>query len=104
MKETQADRDRKSRFLGIETDPKRKGLKQKFSEGFKHSVIWAGQKIHGQKPEGGTSSLSRNHVIEIAPSGLVSVMGGKWTTFRQIGQDAVEMLLQDRKDLEPKYT
>ena len=35
-------------------------------------------------PEGKpTSSISRNHVLEVIPeSGLVSLMGGKWTSFR----------------------
>ena len=28
---------------------------------------------------GGTKNLSRRHVIESRESGLVSVMGGKWT-------------------------
>ena len=49
----------------------------------------------GQRPlvrqAGSTKEMSRSHVVELLPkSGLVSVMGGKWTTYRYIGQDAVE--------------
>lgn len=38
---------------------------------------------------GNTSSLSREHVIQVAPSGLVSVAGGKWTTYRRMGEEIV---------------
>jgi glycerol-3-phosphate dehydrogenase len=37
-----------------------------------------------------TSSLSRDHVIHIDRSGLVSVMGGKWTTYRHMAEDCVD--------------
>ncbi len=33
--------------------------------------------------KGRTADVSRSHVIEVSPSGLVTVMGGKWTTFRR---------------------
>ena len=39
---------------------------------------------------GNTSNLSREHVIQIAPSGLVSVAGGKWTTYRRMGEEIVD--------------
>jgi glycerol-3-phosphate dehydrogenase len=56
---------------------------QKGSHAFKNSVNALGTRIHGNKDS--TKAISRNHVIEFANSGLVSVMGGKWTTFRKIG-------------------
>ncbi len=37
-----------------------------------------------------TSSLSRDHTIMISGSGLVTVTGGKWTTYRKMAADAVE--------------
>ena len=43
-------------------------------------------------PGGKVSSkdISRNHVVEVDKlSGLISLMGGKWTTYRQMGEDAV---------------
>ena len=37
-----------------------------------------------------TSSLSRDHHITISGSGLVTIAGGKWTTYRKMGEDVVE--------------
>lgn len=39
---------------------------------------------------GNTSTLSRDHVIHIDRSGLVNVMGGKWTTYRHMAEDCVD--------------
>ncbi len=39
-----------------------------------------------------TSELARTHVVRESPSGLVSVVGGKWTTFRRIAADALAHL------------
>lgn len=40
----------------------------------------------------GTASkhVSRGHVVQVGDSGLVSVMGGKWTTYRRMAQDGVD--------------
>lgn len=37
-----------------------------------------------------TSTLSRDHIIMISDSSLISVAGGKWTTYRKIGEDTVD--------------
>ena len=37
-----------------------------------------------------TYSLSRDHVILVSRSGLVTVSGGKWTTYRRMAEDAVD--------------
>ena len=37
-----------------------------------------------------TASLSRDHVIEINHAGLVTICGGKWTTYRRMAQDCVD--------------
>lgn len=37
-----------------------------------------------------TANISRDHVIHIDRSGLVSVMGGKWTTYRHMAEDCVD--------------
>ncbi len=52
---------------------------------------WAGlrplvSRAHVRK----TASLSRKHVIEVSPEGLVTVLGGKWTTARHMGEDAID--------------
>lgn len=40
----------------------------------------------------GTASLSRTHVLETSPSGMLSILGGKWTTYRRMAQDTVDAL------------
>jgi glycerol-3-phosphate dehydrogenase len=37
-----------------------------------------------------TASLSRDHVIHIDPSGLMTICGGKWTTYRHMAEDCVD--------------
>jgi len=39
--------------------------------------------------QGPTSALSRDHQILVSGSGLVSIVGGKWTTYRKMGEDTV---------------
>ena len=42
-------------------------------------------------PDGAvTSKLSREHAVVISDSGLVTVTGGKWTTYRRMAVDAVD--------------
>jgi glycerol-3-phosphate dehydrogenase len=36
-----------------------------------------------------TASLSRDHTIEIDNSGMLTVTGGKWTTYRRMAEDAI---------------
>lgn len=37
-----------------------------------------------------TAKLSRDHVINISDSGLLSIAGGKWTTYRKMALDTVD--------------
>ena len=37
-----------------------------------------------------TATLSRDHTIHISASGLLTVAGGKWTTYRRMAEDAVD--------------
>ena len=37
-----------------------------------------------------TKEISRNHKIIVSPSGLITIVGGKWTTYRQMAQDVVD--------------
>lgn len=41
-----------------------------------------------------TASLSRGHTIEIDESGLVTITGGKWTTYRRMAEDAVNQAIE----------
>ncbi len=37
-----------------------------------------------------TKEISRSHKITISPSGLLTITGGKWTTYRKMGEDVIE--------------
>jgi glycerol-3-phosphate dehydrogenase len=37
-----------------------------------------------------TASLSRDHTLQVSRSGLISITGGKWTTFRKMAEDTVD--------------
>lgn len=39
---------------------------------------------------GSTAAISRSHCLFVSESGLVTMTGGKWTTCRQMGEDAVD--------------
>jgi glycerol-3-phosphate dehydrogenase len=52
--------------------------------------VWSGLRPLVRRKGARTSQLSRDHTVRVAPSGLVTVLGGKWTTYRRMGQDAVE--------------
>ena len=41
------------------------------------------------KGDGATATLSREHTIHVAPSGLLTIAGGKWTTYRAMAEDCV---------------
>jgi glycerol-3-phosphate dehydrogenase len=40
--------------------------------------------------EDGTASISRDHTLLVSCSGLVTISGGKWTTYRKMGQDTID--------------
>jgi glycerol-3-phosphate dehydrogenase len=44
------------------------------------------------QPSGGaiaTKAMSREHMVVISPAGLVTIVGGKWTTYRKMAEDTV---------------
>ncbi len=54
--------------------------------------IYAGIRPLVKAPGGGagkTAALSRDHTIHIDSSGLLTIVGGKWTTYRHMAEDAV---------------
>jgi glycerol-3-phosphate dehydrogenase len=46
--------------------------------------------VGGEGAEGTTSSLSRDHTLVISDAGLVTITGGKWTTYRKMAEDTVD--------------
>ena len=43
------------------------------------------------EPGGASSRISREHRVEVSAQGLVSVLGGKWTTYRAMAEEAVDV-------------
>ncbi|WP_395734600.1 glycerol-3-phosphate dehydrogenase/oxidase [Prosthecobacter sp.] len=39
---------------------------------------------------GTTAALSRDHTILVAESGLITITGGKWTTYRRMAEDVID--------------
>jgi glycerol-3-phosphate dehydrogenase len=55
--------------------------------------IWVGLRPLVKPPDDegeNTKGLSRDHTVLVSPSGLVTVTGGKWTTYRAIAEDVLQ--------------
>lgn len=52
--------------------------------------VWSGLRPLVKKGDGSTAKLSRDHTVLVSKSGLVTVTGGKWTTYRRMGQDTID--------------
>ncbi|SDO88357.1 glycerol-3-phosphate dehydrogenase [Rhodoferax sp. OV413] len=67
--------------------------------------VWVGLRplVKPQDDDGGnTKGISREHTVLVSRSGLVTVTGGKWTTYRAMAEDVLDKcfdaaLLQPRK-------
>ncbi|XP_033231433.1 glycerol-3-phosphate dehydrogenase, mitochondrial isoform X2 [Belonocnema kinseyi] len=47
-----------------------------------------------------TQSLARNHIVHVSPTNLVTIAGGKWTTYRSMAMEAIDAAIQ-ASDLKP---
>ncbi|VDN27851.1 unnamed protein product [Cylicostephanus goldi] len=55
------------------------------------SSVWSGLRPLVRDPnKKDTKSLARNHIIEVSNSGLVTIAGGKWTTYRHMAEETVD--------------
>jgi glycerol-3-phosphate dehydrogenase len=41
-----------------------------------------------------TAELARDHVVSISDSGLITIAGGKWTTYRHMAEDVIDTAMQ----------
>ena len=60
------------------------------------SSVWVGLRplVKPHHEEGAsTKGLSREHTVSVSPSGLVTVTGGKWTTYRAMAHDVLSQCL-----------
>ena len=54
-------------------------------------AAWSGIRPLVRDPNAkNTEALVRNHLINVSESGLLTIAGGKWTTYRQMAQEAVD--------------
>jgi glycerol-3-phosphate dehydrogenase len=55
---------------------------------------WAGYRplISPAGAEGATSKLSRTHIVNDGPAGMITITGGKLTSYRRMAQDTVDHL------------
>jgi glycerol-3-phosphate dehydrogenase len=51
---------------------------------------WAGLRPLVAGEAAGTASLSRDHTLMISATGLVTITGGKWTTYRKMAEDTID--------------
>jgi glycerol-3-phosphate dehydrogenase len=55
--------------------------------------VWVGLRPlvrHGDEDGDNTKQLSREHTVLVGRSGMVTVTGGKWTTYRAMAEDVLE--------------
>lgn len=68
-------------------DPKRSDIRS----------VFAGQRplVRPPRADGTTTKrISRNHEVLISDAGLVTIVGGKWTTYRKMAEDTIDRALQ----------
>ena len=61
---------------------------------------WAGLRPLVNDPNGSTKDLSRRHQVTVSDSGVVTITGGKLTTYRQMARDTIDTVagqLTDRR-------
>jgi glycerol-3-phosphate dehydrogenase len=58
------------------------------------SVFSGLRPLIGRTKKGSTASLSREHEIVVSTYGMISIVGGKWTTFRKMGRDVLQLAVE----------
>lgn len=48
------------------------------------------------KPD--TQSLARNHIVHVSESKLITIAGGKWTTFRAMAEETIDEAIKGFKN------
>jgi glycerol-3-phosphate dehydrogenase len=64
---------------------------------------WSGIRPLVSDPnKGDTQSLARNHIVHVSGSNLVTIAGGKWTTYRAMAEHTIDAAIK-ACDLKPQY-
>jgi glycerol-3-phosphate dehydrogenase len=59
------------------------------------TAAWSGLRPLVQDPGAiDTAKLARDHVVSASPSGLITIVGGKWTTYRKMALDTVDFAVK----------
>lgn len=68
--------------------------------------VFAGLRPLAAPKESGvtTKELSRDHKLLVAPSGLITITGGKWTTYRKMAEETVNVALKSTAYKTPSLT
>lgn len=66
-------------------DPKREDVKSMFA-GLRPLVENKGKR---------TAAISRDHLIDVSDSGMITITGGKWTTYRKMAEDVVNIAIKE---------
>lgn len=78
--------------LYLSRDPQRSDIKSMFA-GLRPLVKGKTQK---------TAALSRDHLIITSDSGLITITGGKWTTYRKMAEDVINIAIKENSLEEKK--
>lgn len=58
-------------------------------------AVWSGLRpLVLAADAGNTARLARDHFIQSSASGLLTITGGKWTTYREMAEDAVDLAVK----------
>lgn len=59
------------------------------------SAAWSGIRPLALDPNAGsTENASRDHIVAKGPRGMITIAGGKWTTYRKMAEDAVDAAVE----------
>lgn len=59
------------------------------------TAVWTGIRPLVKDPkQTNTAELCRNHLVDVSKSGLVTIGGGKWTSFGRMAQDVVDATIE----------
>ncbi len=89
----------------VEIDYILRQVSRYYEQTIQHSDIlaaWCGLRPLVNNPKASdTAKISRDHFIEATPSGLFTITGGKWTTYRKMSEDLVNHSIK-QADLKPE--
>ena len=60
--------------------------------------VWSGIRPLVSDPNSkDTQSIARNHIITVGENNLITIAGGKWTTYRKMAEETVDKCVEVRK-------